>query len=829
MTVRCKIMSGNHHSFSAKAIYRLFAIGRSFLRQRLGLMVMIGLLLAGVWFGADSAAGASDVIALEQANVGKLAVVGAQGADLYGSPNGVVARSLPAGTTVTAIGRSADNQWILVELDNGGAAGPGWVEAHRLVVFGADQLPVMAAGEAPVATAVASTPAATRAPTEAMTVDATMTTATRSATATPVPATATPTETATPLPTATATDTASPTPSPTPLPTNTPTPLPTNTLTPALVAITQNEVVAIVGAGGTDLLDAPDGAVVQQLALGAALTALGRNGDGEWLYVELSDGRLPATSGWVASSEVVAFNVRGLPVLEADGQPAVVEPTMEPVEIESATITTTEAMTEAVEPLASDLVAPVESPATSAAATPAAALATPRPTPVADGRPTARVAMTGSRLNIRSGPGVEYPIVGKALPNERFVALGRNGAITWVQIEVAEAPDGYGWVSADFVELDQPVVNLPISSEVSESAPPAATPTPLTTSVREAEPTSTQANTSATSAGGRNPPVALTTGASGLSGKLVVQSSPGGTFYLYNLATGAVNPVTGGLDPALSPDGSQIAFVRNDRLYLIDSDGRNERAIFGGRPGLRSPKWSPDGKSIVFSRADGEYKCYDLGFGGLCFSGADLRGMLPSTLPDAIKDQIADRLADESKAVKKPNWMISAVDADGKAYRDLAALNSAEAPDWNSAGIVYQSTAGIQKTEDKNGAQTQPVIVEAYYHDPDWQPGGGRIVFQSRQGGNRWEIYSVNPDGSGLGALTRPKTTLVDQMPSNVAPAWSPDGQHIVFLSNREENGEAGQWRVWVMDADGSNQRPLPLELPINYAFVLEQAVDWSP
>ena len=65
-------------------------------------------------------------------------------------------------------------------------------------------------------------------------------------------------------------------------------------------------------------------------------------------------------------------------------------------------------------------------------------------------------------------------------------------------------------------------------------------------------------------------------------------------------------------------------------------------------------------------------------------------------------------------------------------------------------------------------------------------------------------------------------------MPSNVAPAWSPDGQHIVFLSNREEDGEAGQWRIWVMDADGRNQHPLPLNVPIEYGFVLDQAVDWS-
>ena len=114
-----------------------------------------------------------------------------------------------------------------------------------------------------------------------------------------------------------------------------------------------------------------------------------------------------------------------------------------------------------------------------------------------------------------------------------------------------------------------------------------------------------------------------------------------------------------------------------------------------------------------------------------------------------------------------------------------------------------------------------------YYFDPDWQPNGGQIAFQLK-GAAQTDIWVVNPDGAGLHPLTAPATALVDQMPSNVAPAYSPDGAHIVFLSNRDEHNSAGAWRMWVMDADGSNQRPLPIDVPLDYSFGLEQAVSWG-
>jgi hypothetical protein len=71
--------------------------------------------------------------------------------------------------------------------------------------------------------------------------------------------------------------------------------------------------------------------------------------------------------------------------------------------------------------------------------------------------------------------------------------------------------------------------------------------------------------------------------------------------------------------------------------------------------------------------------------------------------------------------------------------------------------------------------------------------------------------------------------------PNNVSPAWSPDGRHIAFFTDRN-----GKWELYVMNADGSDQRPMFETAPstelragldglqIEYGFVSERMVSWA-
>ncbi|MCC6455922.1 MAG: PD40 domain-containing protein [Caldilineaceae bacterium] len=441
---------------------------------------------------------------------------------------------------------------------------------------------------------------------------------------------------------------------------------------------------------------------------------------------------------------------------------------------------------------------PVATEAVPTDGTPAVEIEEPEATPV----PASAATVTGTvtsdddRLNVRNGPGTTYVVVATALPGESYPVVGRSSDGAWLQIDRGSGETG--WVSAAYMTIAGDVTLLP--TVTASSPPPSADP---------ADPTPTAATQSAAPS---------SAAISDLSGTLVIQSSPGGMLYGYALDSGALWPLRNGFDPALSPDGQTVTFVRDggeNGIYLVDIDGSNERLIFSGRARLSSPKWNPGGQWILFTRSDDAYHCYKLG--PSCIT-------LPSS-PDGREMTIPG-----AEPTTRYWYNLARVDSNGSNYRDIASLTSARAADWNEAGIVYQSDAGLQITADTPDAENHLVIfdyLKPYYNDPDWQPQGGRIVYMGKEA-SHWELFAVNPDGSGKSALTRPATTVVDEIPSNVAPAWSPDGQHIVFLSNRTANGEAGSWRVWVMEADGSNPRPLPIDLEITYTFGGEQAVSWA-
>jgi dipeptidyl aminopeptidase/acylaminoacyl peptidase len=91
---------------------------------------------------------------------------------------------------------------------------------------------------------------------------------------------------------------------------------------------------------------------------------------------------------------------------------------------------------------------------------------------------------------------------------------------------------------------------------------------------------------------------------------------------------------------------------------------------------------------------------------------------------------------------------------------------------------------------------------------PVASPGGELVVFAVREtdmdaGKGRYDLWLVEPAGGSLRQLTSHEA-------NDTSPAWSPDGQSVLFLSSRR-----GTSQVWRIAVDGGEAQPVT-DLPLD-------------
>ena len=186
-------------------------------------------------------------------------------------------------------------------------------------------------------------------------------------------------------------------------------------------------------------------------------------------------------------------------------------------------------------------------------------------------------------------------------------------------------------------------------------------------------------------------------------------------------------------------------------------------------------------------------------------------------------------------------WIIN---ADGTTLRPLTNL-TADSSDcinakWSPDGskIVFESARALDATNaigenyskniwvmNNDGSEVRPLTrlngVGEHNTQPQWSPNGNYIIFRSERSGlfnsNR-NIWIMKADGSGLSSLTNfnDSTALVG------APQWSPDGTRIAFFtSKRDTEGVV----LWTINVDGKDLKRL-LQAKNFYA---EKSLQWSP
>ncbi len=330
--------------------------------------------------------------------------------------------------------------------------------------------------------------------------------------------------------------------------------------------------------------------------------------------------------------------------------------------------------------------------------------------------------------------------------------------------------------------------------------------------------------------------------------------------WLKQLPSGEEQPLTTGPDDLarFSPDGSLVLFTRTEgagaALYRIGVLGGEPRKIIDN---ASDGDWSPDGKRVAFIRArqsDGRLVSI---IGTVAADGSDIREV--ATFADRNLARLRWSPGGGTIAVtelgtssNRPVWLVS---PDGKDKQELATSRVISSLAWINGGreVIYFEnesalegglgvSAGTAKVM-RRGVPFGSVATLA------WSPsssmvldilGPGTVVFDScspraslreiplngsavsnarwltRGNANdrqpayspdgEWVVFSSNRSGNlDLWEVSR-KTGVVRRLTEDAAedwdPAFTPDGKHIIWSSNR-----SGHFEVWMAQADGSGAR----------------------
>jgi TolB protein len=215
--------------------------------------------------------------------------------------------------------------------------------------------------------------------------------------------------------------------------------------------------------------------------------------------------------------------------------------------------------------------------------------------------------------------------------------------------------------------------------------------------------------------------------------------------------------------PAWSPDGRRVAYAefhpQGARLYVQDAEGGGRRAVGTTERGLNyTPAFAPDGRTLVFTRSDE---------GGTDVFAYDLERDC------CIQRLTAGRFADNLSPTFSPDGRRIAFVSTRAGLPQVYVMSS----DGTGQELFAPFDYGV--TGSSNA--------------PEWSPDGLSVAFHRDVGGSP-QIFVMEVATRAVRQLT--------SAGRNEDPTWAPDGRHLAFISDR-----TGNRQIWVIDLETGRVR----------------------